>query len=221
MTKCYSDGTEALFHVLIWFPNAYIISWGIIVVHRRWPEVIHTICTRILTKMLQIKAYLAARRSTLSRDQVDTEENDLSAVPVYMTRQTTASFLDEPGSEELRGSNSSWFRGTLDSITAPPIDPLKLPTRDTRYCMSPGFYKAVALFLQVVISVTDLIDGIYILQHKDEVQDSLSSDSNYVGAVLIVEYLVWAWCTLILWLAPASSSCTVPIFWVMSYCRAL
>ena len=168
--------------------------------------------------LLQLMARFA-RDKNVKLDEVDTDHNGL-AIPVYITRQTTAPFLDTPEEppetpEEQR--SGSWFRGTIEALSPTPADPLKLPERHTIYCMSPKLYKATALLLQVVFCVTSLVEGVYILEHENSVGQYLSGDPGYIGSVLIFEAVVWAWCTFVLSLAPASSSCSVPIFWVRCY----
>ena len=78
-------------------------------------------------------------------------------------------------------------------------------------CLGPRANQVAVLSLHCVISLCSLAGGIQTLTEGD------SEDSTYAGTILILSGVVWAWATVVLLLAPASASCSVPIFWVRSF----
>eukprot|EP00657_Telonema_sp_P-1_P005668 TRINITY_DN23211_c0_g1_i1.p1 TRINITY_DN23211_c0_g1~~TRINITY_DN23211_c0_g1_i1.p1 ORF type:complete len:291 (+),score=46.45 TRINITY_DN23211_c0_g1_i1:191-1063(+) len=137
------------------------------------------------------------RESQLEMFASSSSEDPSSPVPVY--RNTTTPFLDSPGP-------------LMEEAGTPKIrDRLSMPDIHTVYCIRPETYQWTVLTMQMIISVASLIEGIYVLK---ELPSDMTAP-KYVGGILVLQSFVWGWCTFVLYLAPASASCTVPIFWTL------
>merc|ERR1712086_798589 len=90
-------------------------------------------------------------------------------------------------------------------------EPPAIPAKHTAPCLGRRANQVTVLSLHCVISLCSLAGGIQTLVIDD------STDSTYSGTILIVSSVVWAWATVVLLIAPASASCSVPIFWALAF----
>lgn len=172
MAKCSGDNTDTFLHVLIWFPIAYILAWGLIVMHRR------------------------VQKRRQHAEEIGSSIDEFSA-PLH--RFTTGPFLDQPekpeNPEDLMPSR------------------LSMPDVHTSYCLGPKTYQFAVLALQLVASLVSFTTGVLVLRDRPSQFDS----PEYVGVIQLLMGFVWAWCTAVLYIAPASASCSVPIFWTLVF----
>jgi len=177
MPKCNDLSGKAFIHVMIWFPVAYILVWGLLMLHRR------------------IRKYKSQQVELL--ESLDCAPAEDECLPRY----TDTPFVDTPLVEE----SPEVSRGSL-----------ALPAKHTAPCLGPRANQATVIALHCVITVCCLAGGIQVLSLGEQ-SAMYVSNKDYTGTLLIVMAVVWTWATVILLIAPASASCSVPIFWTLAF----
>jgi len=124
-------------------------------------------------------------------DSLEKRRDSLENLPQY--RQTDTPFVDAPDPEDKAPTKHA------------------MPAKHTAPCLGRRANQVTVLSLHCVISLCSLAGGIQTLVIDD------STDSTYSGTILIVSSVVWAWATVVLLIAPASASCSVPIFWALAF----
>eukprot|EP00658_Telonema_sp_P-2_P028567 TRINITY_DN21870_c0_g1_i13.p1 TRINITY_DN21870_c0_g1~~TRINITY_DN21870_c0_g1_i13.p1 ORF type:complete len:494 (-),score=72.13 TRINITY_DN21870_c0_g1_i13:217-1698(-) len=175
--KCEITGTSSFLHILIWFPIAYILAWGCVVMNRRYKKV-----------------------QDFLKESLALSTDGSSSI-----RISSGPFLDVP--EQAFDSDDETVVEAKDGGS------LTLPKKHTIYCIGPRTYQWTVLSLQVISSLASLLQGAYVLNVKP---DGIVNP-QYIGAVWVITGLVWLWSTVVLYLAPASASCSVPIFWTLMF----